>query len=184
MKHLSQLTIKEYNEFSELIKEDNPLWVEIFKLFNLDIEKMSIKDVEYKRNEILNMELLPIKIQKVYDINGWRFEVEQNITRIKSGQYVDLQYYIANGSKTEEVLSIFLYPQTKKWFGYTTQKYGSYDIFEVQQYLLNNMTINDALELTNFFFQQSMSLLKITQEYLEKKSKMRLLNLFKKTQTK
>lgn len=179
MKHLSYLTIKEYNEFNELIKQKETDWVELFKLFGLQIDKMTIRDVEKSKSEILNMELLPIKIQKVYNINGWRFKVEENITKIKAGQYIDLQYYLVE-NRTEQILSIFLYPQEKKWFGYKTKKYGSYDMEEVQDYLLNNMTINDALELTNFFFQQSISLLKITQQSLEKKSKMKYLQNLKK----
>jgi hypothetical protein len=72
--------------------------------------------------------------------------------------------------KLEEVLSVFLIPQYRKWGKWHTYKYNSgYDVIKVQENLYNHMKIGDAQELSNFFLKSSVKLLGLMKGFLEKK---------------
>lgn len=170
MKTLNDLTIREFYEFQELIKDEEPDIYSIFELFGKDASNMNF--------DVFNQEWLRIKSMKVdkkgvhlhYKVKGRRFKSCLNPFTIKAGQFIDLQYIMSNGAKIEDILSIFLLPQKKTLLGYKTLKYNSgYDILEVRKFLLDNFTIGDAQALSAFFLNLSNKVLKVSIQYLEKK---------------
>lgn len=176
LKHLSEFTLKEYEQYTELIKEEvNTDWYTILKLFSINIDTITtaeMKDIQYNISE---MTLEGHKVKSIYNIKGKRFKTHLNLKNIKASQFIDFQTYITN-FKLHEILSVFLIPQTKKLFKWSTPLYNTgYDILEVQKYLYENFTIGEANELAVFFFNQSSNLLEVMKDYLVKKElKMRM----------
>ena len=175
-KHLSDLTIKEFETYQELIKDDVLDLFSLLELFGYDADKLDIAEMKQAEITIASMTLKTNGVKKVYDINGKKFKSHLNMTTLKASQFIDFQTYVSN-FKLQEVLSVFLIPQKKNWFGkWSTPKYNDgYDIFQTQEYLYNNFTIGEANELSAFFFNQSNDLLTVMKGYLEKKEmKMKL----------
>lgn len=172
MKQLNDLTIKEFQSYTELIADANPDVYGIFELFGLDADNMDFATFQTKLAEIQKMQLSTSGTKKIYVIGGKRFKACLNPLKLKAGQFIDFQNYISTGAKLECILSVFLIPQYKSWaFGkHKTYKYNDgYDIFQLQRYLYENMHIGEASELSSFFLNWSTILLKTMKEYSEKK---------------
>ena len=170
MKKLKDFTIKEFYRYQDIISEEQPSVYDLLTLFGYDLEDMSIE--EMRNAEItISSDMLETKgVQKVYKVGNRRFKAMLDITKVKAGQFIDLQSHMTD-FKIEEVLTVFLIPQYRNKFGiWVDGKYGqNYDIFELKTFLLNNFKISDANELSSFFFQISEKLLTVIQDYSEKK---------------
>lgn len=179
-KHLSELTIREFERYQELLKEEVQDVFSILELFGFDTNKLDISEMKQAEIEIAGMQLQNNGVKKIYKIDGRRFKAHLNLTTLKASQFIDFQTYMKN-FKLQEVLSTFLIPQKKNWYGkWVTMKYNDgYDIFETQEFLYNNFTIGEAHELSAFFFTQSKDLLKVMKDYLTKKEMMKKLKLLK-----
>lgn len=173
MKHIDEFSIKEYLELENLLKfEGQPDLYAIFELFDEDFEKLNQEEYRKKWNEINNMQLTKNKgIKLKYNINGKVFKPVLNPMKIKASQYIDFQYYIQNNGKINELISVFLIPVKKKWYGKEVKmEYNEgYDVIEVQEYLLNNMKIVDAKEISDFFLLLSIRLMKNMETSLTRK---------------
>lgn len=185
MKHLNDFTIKEFNEFNQLVEQNetnSPNVFDILELFGVkDSYKLPVDEFESKWREIQNMTLSTKGVSNVYNINGRRFKANLDVLKLSAGQFIDLQTYMAN-FKLEECLSVILIPQHRgRFFGWETYDYADgYDPIEVQQFLLNNMKIGQASELSAFFLKTSGELLKTMVAFSTKKLfKMRLKKLKK-----
>jgi len=170
MKTLTKFTLKEYYKYNELLQDADPDMDEIFKLFDCEVGEMSIGLFQKTQSEIFSMKIEQKKIKQIYDLNGKRFKACLSLPKIKAGQFIDFQSY-SSTKKLEMILSVFLIPQHRKFFMWYDNKYNEgYDIAEAQEYILNNMLIEDVQSLTDFFFRQSASLQKVTHLYLAKKA--------------
>ena len=178
MKQLSEFTIKEFSQYQELLEEETPDQYAILELFGYDIDKMSIKELKRAQYEIQSQTLKPKGTSLTYKIGDMKFKANLNMTNITASQFIDLQTYVQN-FKLQEVLSVFLIPMRRNWYGgWVAQKYNTdYNIFDIQDFLFNNFTIGSANDLSNSFFLQSQSLLKVMKDYLEKKEKKMKLKL-------
>lgn len=186
MRNLNDFTIKEFNEFKELIEDstnNQPIVFDILTLFGVkDSYNLPFGEFEDKWREIQNMTLSTRGTQTIYKINGRRFKPCLDILKLSAGQFIDLQTYMVN-FKIEECLSVILIPQYRsKLFGWSTYNYADgYDPIEVQEFLLNNMKIGQASELSAFFLKSSGELLKTMTQFSTKKlAKMRLKELKKR----
>ena len=169
MNQLRDLTIKEFSLYNELLGMDEPDIFGIFELFGLDAKDMPMDKFQQKWNEIQQMSIIPRGVHKTYTIKGKRFKAELNHLKLSAGQFIDFQSYMRD-FKLEEILSVFLIPQYKKWGRWRTHKYNDgYDVIEVQDFLLNNMTVGVAQDLTSFFLNSSVKLLGLMKGFLEKK---------------
>lgn len=161
MKELKDLTLREFDQYTSLLKEDV---VDIFALLNIfgyDANKLSVNEFNKAEQSIQNMQLPTNGVKLIYNVNGRKFKACLDMTKIKAGQFIDFQNY-SKDFKLQEILSVFLIPQYKKLFLTRTYDYNKgYDIFEVQNYLYDNFTVGDANELSNFFLNSSISLLKV-----------------------
>lgn len=176
IKELKDLTIKEFETYQELLKEEDKDMFSILELFGYKVDDLDISELKDATSKVLSMKIVNRGIQRHYNINGRRFKAQLNMSRTSASQFIDFQSYLKN-FKLEQVLSVFLIPMKKNWLGmWKEQKYNTnYDIFETQDFLYNNFTIGDAGELSNSFFLQSQGWLKVTKAYLVKKEmKMKL----------
>lgn len=101
-------------------------------------------------------EVKPRKITKV-TINGKEFNVIDSVEKMTAGQYIDYQTYIARKEvkMLPYILSCLIIPKG--------EKYGDSDTIED----LKQMSVEEALTISNFFMKQSRSLIKGTLRYLE-----------------
>lgn len=102
----------------------------------------------------------PRKISKV-KINGKEFKVLDKIENMTTGQYIDYQTYIQNNEikMLPYILSCLIIP--------TNEKYGDSDTVED----MKQISVEEALTISNFFMNKSRSLIKDTLHYLEWKMK-------------
>lgn len=184
MKNINRFTIKEYKEYVTLVKEysETSDASAIFKLFGLDVSKLTVNEFNENLELILNSEVKNIGVKPYYFIGKRRYKADLNITKIKAGQFIDLQNIIKRDKEDlASLIACFLIPQNKKLFFYTTPLYSTgYDILGVINEIENNMTICEAKSLSDFFLFQSQKLLKVTQDYLKKKTMKERLKKIKK----
>lgn len=169
MKHLNDLTIAEYEQFKTLV-EANDIFG-IFLLFGENAEDMPYDEFEKMWTNIKSQTLSTSGVKREYKIGNRTFHASLNPLKLKAGQFIDFQNYLQD-FKVHKVLSVFLIPMERKGLfrRLTSKKYNTdYDIYEVQTYLYNNMTIGEANELSNFFLKWSMILLKTMKDSSEKK---------------
>lgn len=168
MKQLKDFSIKEFNEYNEILAEEVVNEAEILRMFGLDIEKLSIKEYKKYMSEINKM-TLDTKLKRTYTINGKRYKPNLNLLKINAAQFIDFQAYMKD-FKIENVLSIFMIPQIKTWYGWKDGKYNDgYNPLEVIEDMRNHFKMSDAKVLSDFFLSQSTRLLKIMKDYLNKK---------------
>lgn len=186
MKTLNDLTIREFYEFQELIKDEvNPL--EVLEFFGVNnTEDLEIKEFEELFSKVMSQKIEVEPIKKEYLINKELYHPVLEIQNIKAAQFIDLQTYIKD-FKYEQVLSVFMLPIKKNGLfkKKSISKYNSgYDILKLQDNLLNNMRIGDAVALSGFFFNLSMKLLPIIRDSLTlgMAKEMRLLQVNENTQ--
>ena len=186
MKTLNDLTIREFYEFQELIKDEvNPL--EVVEFFGVNnTEDLEIKEFEELFYKVMSQKIEVEPIKKEYLINGKLYHPVLEIQNIKAAQFLDLQTYIKD-FKYEQVLSVFMLPIKKNGLfkKKSISKYNSdYNMTELQNNLLNNMRIGDAVALSGFFFNLSMKLLPIIRDSLTlgMAKEMRLLQVNENTQ--
>lgn len=180
MKHLTELTLIQFEQYKELVEEEKPDWYSIFLLFDLDINDMEVNELIDYQTQLGNMYLNTIGVFDEYVINGQKYKLIKNITEIKAVQFIDFQTYLVNNN-LHEMLSIFLIPmyldkQTPiqkllKKQVWKTHEYGTnYDIKKVQDELYNHLTIGKANDMAAFFLTSSTILLDSMRVYLEKKN--------------
>jgi hypothetical protein len=178
MKHISKLTIKEFNRYKELIEDSNPDWVSIFQLFGEDITDMNIQELTKLQLELESMYIDDLGIFDNYEINGKMYKTLKDITKMTAAQFIDFQTYMVD-NELHKILSIFLIPSVEvkqskldkllnRPIKYDYKKYGiDYSIDEVQSDILNHFTIGKAHTLSVFFLMKSNDLLVGLKEYLE-----------------
>ena len=98
----------------------------------------------------------PRKITKVV-IDGKEFKVLDKVENMTTGQYIDYQTYISKGEVTmlPYILSCLIIPKD--------EKYGDSDTIEY----MKQMSVEEALTISNFFMNKSRSLTRSTLRYLE-----------------
>ena len=169
MRNINDFTIAEFQTYQELLAEPQDVFgvMELFGINNpadLPLDKYN----KYW-DEILNMTLSTQPVKPIYTINGKRYKAELKILNLNAAQFLDLQHYLGE-FKMEEVLSIFLLPQYKKNFTWHTYKYNDgYDLLEVQKELREHMKMNQTSELSAFFFETSLNLLRVMTDRSQKK---------------
>jgi len=168
LKELKDFTIKEFEEYKEILEQDEVNEVELLKLFGVDAGKLSISELKSNIDKINSMTLYA-KVKKYYVINGVRYKANLNLMNLNAAQFIDFQAYMKD-FKIQNVLSVFLIPQTKVWYGWKDGKYNTnYDVIKTIDLIYNEFKMSDAKLLSDFFLSQSTSLLKIMKDYLTKK---------------
>lgn len=165
---VSDLTIAQYYKFEQYIA-DNDIYA-IFDLFGVDVSDMKISDMNTKFAEISSLSITKRQLSKYYYIKGTKYKAMLNLNKIKAGQFLDFQNYMAGDHKLEQILSIFLIPMKKTFFGWKSRKYGDdYDVVKVQEEIRDYFLIEDAITLSDFFLNLSIHLSKVMKASLVRK---------------
>ena len=182
----SEISIKKFDEISDILSsmknfnDDEALEININLLSILcDVSVDEIEDLPLtefsklvKQTEFLK-EMPKVDIKDSYVINGKKYVLCANVSKMTTAQYIDYQTLIKNADKNvKELLSVFLIPKGKK--------YGEYDLDEVINDIYNYFPIADARAVSFFFTLVLQSLTKATLISLERRTKKEL----KKAKTK
>lgn len=182
----SDISIKKFDEINNIlsninnVNEDEALEININLLSILcDVSVEEIEDLPLtefsklvKQTEFLK-EMPKVDIKDNYVINGKKYVLCANVSKMTTAQYIDYQTLVKNADKNvKELLSVFLIPKGKK--------YGEYDLEEVMNDIYNYFPIADARAVSFFFTLVLQSLTKATLISLERRTKKEL----KKTKTK
>lgn len=110
------------------------------------------------------------KISKV-NINGKEYEVLSKIDKMTTGQYIDYQTYLKKNDvkMLPHILSCLIIPKG--------EKYGDSDTIDD----IKQMTVEEALTISNFFTNKSLTLIKGTLRYLEYMMKRKMKKLKEET---
>ena len=180
------ISIKKFDEISNILSsmnnfnDDEALEININLLSILcDVSVDEIEDLPLtefsklvKQTEFLK-EMPKVDIKDSYVINGKKYVLCANVSKMTTAQYIDYQTLIKNADKNvKELLSVFLIPKGKK--------YGEYDLEEVMSDIYNYFPIADARAVSFFFTLVLQSLTKATLISLERRTKKEL----KKSKTK
>ena len=77
-KHLKDLTIEEFNSYSEMLSMDEPDIFGIFELFGMDAINMPMDKFQQQWTKIQQMVLIPEGVHRTYTIKGKRYKAELN----------------------------------------------------------------------------------------------------------
>lgn len=185
-KNWESISIKKFDEISYIlshinnVNEDEALEININLLSVLcDVDVEEIEDLPLtefsklvKQTEFLK-EMPKVDIKEKYVINGNKYVLCANVSKMTTAQYIDYQTLVKNADKNvKELLSVFLIPEGKK--------YGDYDLEKVIDDIYNYLPIADARAISFFFTLVLQSLTRATLISLERRTKKEL----KKAKTK
>lgn len=185
-KNWSDISIKKFDEISDILSHINNVNDEEALEININLLSIlcdvSVEEIEdlpltefsklVKQTEFLK-EMPKVDIKDSYVINGKKYVLCANVSKMTTAQYIDYQTLIKNADKNvKELLSVFLIPKGKK--------YGEYDLEEVMSDIYNYFPIADARAVSFFFTLVLQSLTKATLISLERRTKKEL----KKAKTK
>lgn len=180
------ISIKKFDEISDILSHINNVNDEEALEININLLSIlcdvSVEEIEdlpltefsklVKQTEFLK-EMPKVDIKDSYVINGKKYVLCANVSKMTTAQYIDYQTLIKNADKNvKELLSVFLIPKGKK--------YGEYDLEEVMYDIYNYFPIADARAVSFFFTLVLQSLTKATLISLERRTKKEL----KKAKTK
>lgn len=99
-----------------------------------------------------------------YVLGGHRLDVQLNVEKMTTAQFIDYQTFVKDDDKIVELLSVFLIPKGKKYN-------KEYDILDVQKLIRENLSILDAISMSAFFLEWCQALSQVTITSLTKKMK-------------
>lgn len=168
-----KLSVGVYDELQEIYESnmsDYEKNVEIVALFNdmdvADVEDLSLTTFNTLLQSTAFLYEMPKKkiVATKYILGGTEFDVVLDMQSLTVSQYLDYQEFVKNPDKNRvELLSVFLVPMGKK--------YGDYNMQEVHKLIRDNLSIIDAIALTDFFLLLSQSLMKVTLRSLKRRLK-------------
>ena len=171
------LTINKYQEIREILKEDGgELTIQaniIACLSGMDNDTVYNLSLS-KYNELVQQTAFLLEKPKVSDkipsrlnINGRECYVTTNVNKLTAAQYIDYQNLIAMDNQEKylaNILACFVIPKG--------HKYGDgYEIDEIVEWLGENLSIQDAMNICFFFRKKYLNSIKITLTYLELRMK-------------
>jgi hypothetical protein len=108
-----------------------------------------------------------------YEINGKRFALVMDVTKITAGQFIDLNHYTRDADSIiydiHLICATLLLP-VKEYRGKKIppiEKYGESSTEERADFLYDHMPIKEALGISNFFMNLYSLFIEITKIYLE-----------------
>lgn len=99
-------------------------------------------------------------------INGREYVLVKDISEMSTGQYIDYNQYLTSGDIDKflpYILSCFLIPKGKK--------YGDYNIDDIVNEIKDNLSVEEALGISNFFMRRFRNSTKAMVLYLDWKMK-------------
>lgn len=177
------LTIKKYQEIREILKEDGGELniqariiaclsdMDVDTVFNLSLNKY--QELAQGTAFLMKKPELDGRVPNKININGRECYLTTNVNKLTAGQYIDYQTltqmedqekYLAN------ILACFIVPKN--------HSYGDgYDTDEIVDWISENMSILDAMNICFFFRRKYLDSIKLTLTYLELQMKLMKLRM-------
>ncbi len=168
-----ELSINKYLEIRDILEEDGGelniqaniiavlTGMNVDDVLNLSLTKYN--EYVQKTAFLLKKPDINKRIPNKLNINGRECYITTNVNKLTAGQYIDYETlinmknyekYIAN------ILACFIVPKGKT--------YGDgYDTDEIVQWIGENLSIQDAMNICFFFRKKSLNSIKLTVTYLE-----------------
>lgn len=173
---LSDITLEQFQAFNRVLDEtDNDAFITykmiatFCKIRMSDVIRIRQVDVESIASTLRKMLEEDKKFVQRFTLGGKEFGFIPNLEDISSGEYADLDKYIANWETMHKALAVMYRPITKvKGDKYEIEPYeGSATYSEVLKYAPLNVAFGSLV----FFYRLGSELLKATLNYLEKEVK-------------
>ena len=158
------------NLIMETYKDDeSKVFQEIIKIIHgtLDIEKSKADQTMEQLNELLSKEF---DLVHRFEINGTEYGFIPNLSKMSTGEFIDLENYLNSDNKQlHKIMAILYRPITNK-IGtlYDIEKYEGTDKHSDIMLKVDATIILGAMV---FFYNLSNSLLHLTNTYIQKKMK-------------
>ena len=165
----SELPLRKYYQMKEVLEGDFDIDQQIKllsiitdipedELFNMKLSKyeQQLSALDFLTNKPVPKSNIPNKIL----INGKKYRILKDVSKMTAGQYIDIQTYYKENLGYEYILSTILIPE-----GYKKYSEG-YDIQEVINDILD-IDIQTAIDVCFFFQKKLMNSIRTTLIYLD-----------------
>lgn len=170
-----QLSLKKWQELRAidvLNMEEIDIQVSIIAILN-DMDEEEVLDLpipEYKKlvqgtEFLIKQPSIHKGLPSKFKINGNEYTLLKDVRDMTAGQYIDYQTYLSFNDIEKyigDILTCFIIP--------TGKKYGAYDTEKVKADIMQ-LSVEEALSISNFFMKRSRSLTKAMLISLEWKMK-------------
>lgn len=150
----------------ENIPDDEKVCLITQELFNINVLASPLNEVRDKITTVKNLLNTPIEgnnvVNDVYILNGKRYILTNDLSKITTAQYIDYMNYINSGvdiNTYNNFLAIFFIPEGHEYN-------DGYNLNEVKNNIDNYLSIVDATSIAGFFLRYAKRLLKIFQRFL------------------
>lgn len=145
-------------------------------IYNIDSKELPIQELHNYSISFISEEMKNVEIKKEYVINGREYVLGSDLTVVSVSQFIDYNEYIKNGSKFNEILSIFFIPKGYKYCDGYDIKQVQEDLLDLPMPIVKTLAFFFAIQLTLFvnLFLQSLreDLTKMEVKDMEKKQEL------------
>tara|TARA_Y100000592_G_scaffold55960_1_gene88005 strand:+ start:613 stop:1215 length:603 start_codon:yes stop_codon:yes gene_type:complete len=170
----NDITIKKYQKFLKVSKKNDEIQM-LSVLCNVHekiIKGMKVKDrkmIIEKMNDFINKEPKQ-KLQNIINFKGKEYGFIPNLSKLTTGEFVDLETYFKNSNDNLHYIMSVLYRRVTKKQG-DFYKVESYTPTEEQAKLFLDLPMTVVLSAYNFFFCLGKDLLEVISNSLNHKTK-------------
>lgn len=178
----ADITVRQYQDFMKILdsnKREKTKTLDTVSLFcGVDkntLKKMSYQDLKKIANILTQMtseDPSEIKLKKHIKFKGADYSVIPNMSKMTTGEFVDLESYCEEASDNmHKIMSVLYRKQTQK-----VDRFGRYAVEEYEpthekKEQMKDLPMDCALSVLNFFFHLGEKLLVSSSNYLQKQNK-------------
>jgi hypothetical protein len=178
----ADITVRQYQEFMKILdsnKRERTKTMETVSLFcGVDkkiLKSMSYADLKKIANILLQMtseDPSEIKIKRHIQFKNKTFSIIPNMSKMTTGEFVDLEAYCENTSENmHKIMAVLYREQTEKVDRFGRYKVEDYETNEEKKEQMKDLPMDCALGVLNFFFHLGEKLLVSSSNYLQKLNK-------------
>lgn len=168
---LSEITLKQYMDFSAANKEETESDFLVHRIINIfcgvdmrDCLKMELQDAEDIAQEIAEVLNQTTKLQSTFEHKGIKWGFIPNLSKISLGEYVDLEEYLKDTKTLHKAMAVLYRPITKEYKHiYDIESYEGASKYSEK---LKDMPCDVATSATLFFYNLGSELATDSQVYL------------------
>lgn len=176
----NDITLGTYMQIVEILqskKDDTDKTFDLVDcIYNIDSKELPIQELNQYSISFISEEMKNVEIKKEYVINGREYVLGSDLTVVSVAQFIDYNEYIKNGSKFNEILSIFFIPKGMKYGDGYDVKQVQKDLLDLPMPIVKTLAFFFAIQLTLFvnLFLQSLKedLTKMEVKDMEKKQEL------------
>lgn len=144
------ITLEKFYKIQEFISEPDD-WTTynlVDLIYDVDCQNMPLSELGKFSLDFLTQPINKVKVNKIIDINGRKYNTNVDLTKVTVAQFIDYQNYSKmEQPKYEDLLSVLIWPVEAKDYN------SGYDINVVKQDILQ-MPITVIQTLAFFFLKQ------------------------------